>query len=159
MATTLNETPRAYEPAMQDRVGTSRSTPGWDLATERRIDDGESLARAIGWFSIGLGVTELVAAERLARWLGVQGREDLIRLYGVREIVQGIGVLSQRRPEGWMWVRIAGDALDLATLAAALGPRNRRRNRVLGAMAAVAGVTVLDVVCARQLRANNSPRR
>lgn len=160
MATTIDRTAeRAFEPRMSDRVGTSTSTPGWDLATERRIDDGETLARAIGWFSIGLGAVELVAAERLARYLGVRGSEGVIRLYGLREIGQGIGVLSQRRPEGWMWVRIAGDALDLATLATALTPRNRRRNHVLGAMLAVAGVTALDLLCVKQLRTNNSSRR
>jgi hypothetical protein len=33
--------------------------PGWDLNTEQRIDDGRGLTRALGWLSIGLGVTAL----------------------------------------------------------------------------------------------------
>jgi hypothetical protein len=157
--TTTGSTPRAFEPSMRERVGTATTTPGWDMATERRIDDGETLARQIGWFSIALGVTELVAAEPLARWLGMRGSENVFRLYGLREIGQGIGVLSQRRPEGWMWVRIAGDVLDLATLAPGLSRRNRKRHRVLGAMLAVAGVTALDVLCVQQLRTTDSTRR
>ena len=154
MATTTDPTrPRAFEP--QTKASASPPpTPGWDLATERRIDDGKTLARAIAWFSIGLGMVELVAPERLCRYLGMEDKTELVRLYGVREIGKGIGILSQERPEGWLWARIAGDFLDLATLATALDSHNRHRDRVVGAMAAVAGITLLDVVCARQLSAS-----
>lgn len=146
---------RAFEPGMRSRVGTSRNTPGWDLATERRIDDGETLARGLGWFSIGLGLAELVAPEQIARWLGMEDKTELVRLYGVREIGTGVGILANRRPVTWIWARIAGDFLDLATLAARLTPDNEgKRDHVMTAMAAVAGVTVLDVICARQLGEN-----
>lgn len=153
MATTMdNGRAAAFEPEMQDRVGTSRETPGWDLATERRIDDGKTLARQIAFFSIALGAVELAAAEKLCRALGVsEDRADLVRLYGVREVAKGLGILRSHHPEGWLWARIAGDMLDLGTLAAALGPRNRKSHRVKAAMLAVAGVTALDVICARQL--------
>lgn len=142
---------RAFRPAMAERLGTGRVTPGWDLATERRIDDGETLADAIGWFSIALGAAEIAAPGRLARWLGMEGSENLLRLYGLREIGKGVAILSNRRPAGWMWARVAGDFLDLATLAAGLTPDNPKRGNVATAMAAVAGVTVLDLVCARRL--------
>ena len=143
--------PRVFEPHMRNSVGTSGKRPGWDLGTERRIDDGRTLARQIGWFSIGLGVAELVAAGRLTRALGMAEKEDLFRLYGLREIGQGIAVLSRRRPIGPMWVRIAGDFLDLSTLATGLDEDNSHRGRVAAAMAAVAGVTALDLLCVRQL--------
>jgi hypothetical protein len=143
--------PRAFTPGMETGIRRAAGPPGWDLATERRIDDGETLARMIGWFSIGLGVAEIAAPERLGDYLGMEDRTELIRLYGLREVTKGIGILSQRRPTNWMWARVAGDFLDLATLATALTPGNRKRERVVGAMLAVAGVTVLDVICAQQL--------
>ena len=61
----------------------------------------------------------------------------------------GVGILSQRRPAGWLWGRVAGDLMDLATLGAELtDARGDRRRRVLNSIAAVAGVTVLDVLAA-----------
>jgi len=41
-------------------------------------------ANGIGWFSIGLGMTELLFARPLARWMGMRGQEDTLRFYGVR---------------------------------------------------------------------------
>ena len=147
--------PAAFTPDQAGHVGTAVVTPSWDLATERRVDDGKTLATALGWFSIGLGVLELVAPDELCDWLGVPDHSALVQLYGLREIGTGIGVLSQRRPVGWIQARIAGDMLDLGTLTAAL-PRSRRQGNVLTAMAMVAGVTMLDIMCAKQL---GSPRR
>lgn len=144
--------PRAFEPGMAPSVGTGTRQPGWDLATERRSDDGRTLARGLGWFSIGLGLAELAAAGRMCDYFGMEDREELVRFYGLRELASGIGILSQRTPTAWVWGRVAGDVLDLATLAADVG-RSRRGGRVLGAMAAVAGVAVLDVICGRQLSA------
>jgi hypothetical protein len=153
MATTMEpERPRAFEPGMAGTVGSRQQTPGWDLATERRLDDGQTLARQIGYFSVGLGVAELAAAGRIATYLGIPERTTILRLHGARELGKGVGILSQRRPSpAWLWARVAGDVLDLATLAPGLRRGNRRRTRVLGAVAFVLGATVLDVVCARQL--------
>jgi hypothetical protein len=153
MQTTLDGAARrrAFRPEMAGRVGTARLRPGWDLATERRIDDGETLANGIGWFSLALGAAELAAPGRLAEWLGMEGSENLLRLYGLREVAKGVGILANRRPSGWMWARLAGDVLDLATLAPGLRAENPKRGNVALAMAAVAGVTVLDVLAARQL--------
>jgi hypothetical protein len=147
---------RAFRPEMAAELGTGTRRPGWDAGTERRIDDGESLANAIGWFSIGLGMAELVAPRRIARWLGMEEQSRLLQLYGAREVTKGVGILSRRRPLGWMWGRVAGDALDLATLATGLRRGNRRRRNVLLAMGAVAGVTALDLLCVKQL--SEAPR-
>jgi hypothetical protein len=110
-----------------------------------------ALAQGLGWFSIGLGVAELVAPGNLARFLGMEERAELIRAYGVREIVTGVGILSQEDPMPWMWGRVGGDALDLGTLATGLGRDNPQRGNVGLALAAVTGVTALDVLCARAL--------
>jgi hypothetical protein len=115
------------------------------------------LAGGLGWFSIGLGLLELAAPRSLARGMGMHGQQSLIQAYGLREIANGIGLLlaADRRP--WVLGRLAGDALDIATLAA-----NARHNRhpmglALG-MAAVLGVTVLDLVCAEALRSEEADR-
>jgi uncharacterized membrane protein len=70
---------------------------------------------------------------------------------GMRELASGVGILATRRPAGWLWARVAGDAMDLSLLGAALGPDNPRRGRAIAATAAVAGVTVLDYLCGEQL--------
>ena len=49
----------------------------------------DRMARALGWFSIGLGMTELLAPRRITRALGMEGTEGLLRFYGAREIASG----------------------------------------------------------------------
>jgi hypothetical protein len=111
----------------------------------------DTLARGLGWFSIALGIAEVVAPRALARSLGMKGQEGLIAAYGLREIATGIGILASKDPTPWIWGRVAGDGLDLATLATGLEGNNPKKGNVGIAMAAVAGVTALDVYCAQVL--------
>ena len=151
--TTMDAPPRtaAFTPDQAPLLGTGTRRPGWDLAVERRAGDGRTLANLLGWFSLGLGAAEILAPRALERWMGVEGRRVLVQGYGLREIGTGIGILTERRPAGWMWGRVGGDALDLGTLATALTPGNPRKRNVLLAMGAVAGVMALDLLCARRL--------
>jgi uncharacterized membrane protein len=113
---------------------------------------GVPLARTLGWFSIGLGLAEVMAPRALARLIGVSGEHRmLLRLFGLREMASGVGILTQHRPAPWMWGRVGGDALDLACLGAALTSDEARPGRIAAAMAAVAGVTALDVLCSQQI--------
>ena len=113
---------------------------------------GVPLARTLGWFSIGLGLAEVMAPRALARLIGVSGEHRmLLRLFGLREMASGVGILTQHRPAPWMWGCVGGDALDLACLGAALTSDEARPGRIAAAMAAVAGVTALDVLCSQQL--------
>jgi len=110
------------------------------------------LARALGWFGIGLGLAEVAAPRGIAKLVGVRGDHSmLIRLLGMREIASGIGILTQHRPTEGVWSRVGGDAIDLACLGTAFMEPRARQDRVLAATAAVLGVTLLDVLCARQL--------
>ena len=104
-----------------------------------------SAAKGLGAFSIALGVTELIAPRTLARLTGVHGRDGLVRAYGLREIVNGIGLLTSNDPRPWLWGRVAGDALDLATLVS--GSRGARANGA-AALWMAAAIGVLDVACA-----------
>jgi hypothetical protein len=111
----------------------------------------DTLARGLGWFSIALGIAEVAAPRAISRFLGIRRHESLIRAYGFREIATGVGILASRDPTPWIWGRIGGDALDLATLATGLERVNRNRDNAALAMAAVAGVTAIDVYCATVL--------
>lgn len=112
----------------------------------------ERLARALGWFSISLGAAQILAPRGLARFIGVNPRPALLRMLGAREITSGIGILTGgRKPAGAMWSRVAGDAMDLALLGAALTSPASKKGRVAAAAAAVAGVTALDVICSQNL--------
>ena len=119
----------------------------------------DTLARGLGWFSIGLGLAEVLAPRTLTRALGLQGHERLVQAYGLREIATGVGILAARNPAPWIWGRVGGDALDLATLAGGLHDDNRRRANVGIAMGAVAAVGALDVYCATALSAEAEPQR
>lgn len=149
---TREQRPRAYYPDGTMAAPVRRRTPGWDIGPERRIDDGRTLARGLALFSVGLGVFQLAAPGKLTGFLGLDEDYDgLVRMYGAREIAQGVAIMADRTPTAGVWSRVAGDALDLATLGATMVRAEPRRDRVLVAMAMVAGVAVLDAICAAQL--------
>ena len=123
-------------------------------------DTAACVATGLGWFSIGLGLAELLAPRMLARCLGMRGSEGLLRFYGLREIGAGVGILLARDAGPWLWGRVAGDALDIATLATGLEEDNPQRGAVMAALGAVGAVTALDIVCAQSLSASaESPPR
>jgi len=130
----------------------------WDSA-EAHNDGDERLATGLGMFSLGLGLAEVVAPGALAEFIGVKDDDNarkILRSYGAREIGTGLGILGQKRPAAWMWGRVGGDMLDIATLAAAMGRPEADRSKIGRAMAMVIGVTALDVYCAQQLSSNET---
>lgn len=118
---------------------------------DRRDQVGMRLATGLGWFSIALGAIELLASRSITRALGMRGDENLIRLYGVRELATGVGILTSEDPAPWLWARVGGDALDLGTLGIHFNDENRKKDQVGIALANVAMVTALDVYCAQRL--------
>ena len=107
-------------------------------------------AMGMGWFSIGLGMAELLFARPMSRWMGMRDKEDVVRFYGVRELATGIGLLAAKDPTPWMWGRVAGDALDIVTLGAEFDG-NPRKGALMTALMAVAGATAADVLTAKEL--------
>ena len=130
-------------------------------------EDAEQLATFLGWFSIGLGITSLVAPRALARFIGARGdRTDraVMRLVGLQELACGVGILSQPRPAAWVWARVAGDITHLTMLSGAMTSGPPEPDRMAGATAAVAGITALDIYDAIRLgrhpeRSNGAPGR
>ena len=105
------------------------------------------LSKGLGLFGVALGAVQLVAPKALAEWLGVEGTEPIIRACGAREVASGAALMVAPNPEPFLWARVAGDAMDVAGLAVAMG-RSSRPERVAVALAGVAAVTALDVLCA-----------
>jgi len=105
----------------------------------------DRLARGVGWFSIGLGMTELLAAKQLTKLLGMQGSESLVRAFGVREIAHGMLTLTPEKQIG-LWSRVVGDGIDIATLLKAMGSGNRKRDNVGLAVVMVMGVAAVDII-------------
>lgn len=110
----------------------------------------QQLATALGWFSIGLGIAQLLAPRTVARTIGVPQHSTVMRTLGARELASGVGILSRRRTGGWLWSRVAGDAMDLALLGRAARSSSIQRNRVIVAAAAVAGIALLDFLSSMQ---------
>jgi len=120
--------------------------------TTVRVRDKDTLAEFLGWFSAGLGTAQLLAPKALCRAIGAEpdGIAPLVmRAMGGRELFQGVGILVSPRPKRWLWMRVAGDALDLSLLG--LTAVKNRRARTAFAIANVLAVTVPDVFESRYL--------
>jgi len=117
------------------------------------------LARGLGWFGIGLGLVEVVAGGRLARTLGLERRSGLVRLFGLREIASGVGILAGERPVAPVWSRVGGDVIDLALLGRAMSSHRAEKNRLVAATAAVVGVTLLDWLTGKELSQDGESAR
>jgi len=130
------------------------------MSVQVRVREKDSLARFLGWFSLGLGTAQVVAPRALCLAVGASGNgrgPALMRLLGVRELTQGVGILVRPRPTTWLWSRVAGDALDLSLLAVT-GIKHRRVRTVFAA-ANVLAVTVPDVYESRFLSRRSGPAR
>jgi hypothetical protein len=118
------------------------------------------LAKALGWFSIGIGAIEILAPKQLRTELGVHRSSAFVRAFGAREIAAGAAILTYPEEPGPVWARVAGDALDLLVLAGAVtSRRNRDRAAPTVASLAVLGVTALDLLCAIALTKRNTAFR
>ena len=78
------------------------------------------------------------------------GQEGVVRAYGAREIATGVAILASHDPTPWIWGRVVGGALDIATVAAL--PSNRRDGEdrrwwTVGALIAVAALDAFTANC------------
>ncbi|MDP9397180.1 MAG: SRPBCC family protein [Actinomycetota bacterium] len=116
-------------------------------AADRRA---RRVTRALGVVSLALGVGQLAAPREVARRARVDDVEqasEVVSLVGARQLVHAAGLLAGR--SGWIWTRVAGDAVDLTLLAHVAGSRRRkRRQRARTATAAVAALTAVDLTAA-----------
>jgi uncharacterized membrane protein len=110
------------------------------------------LARGLGVASLALGVPPIARPGQVTEALGIADEprhRSAAQLVGVRELVVAAGLLLGRGRAGWLWARVAGDAIDVALLSRAL--RNHQgagRQRTVAATAAVLGITAIDCYAA-----------
>jgi len=107
----------------------------------------------LGYFSIALGLLEVAAPGRLARWLGLDGNRTaryVLRGFGIREIAAGGMLLRGPAVSTNMWNRVLGDTMDAAALGLALRGSSRK-GAVAGALAFVGGAMAADWLTARAL--------
>jgi uncharacterized membrane protein len=133
-------------------IPTASEAARWQL-TETQ-NGFERTAKGLGWFSLGLGLAQLISPRGVARLIGApdhrRARGTLVAI-GLREVASGLGILLRRRPSGWLWARVGGDLVDLALLGVTLRQQQAQRERTMRATAAVLGVTVVDAISAVQL--------
>lgn len=112
----------------------------------------KKLGLGLGVFSIALGLLEVAAPGRLARWLGVDGKtaKRVIALFGARELLAGGMLVRGPAVSTNVWNRVIGDGMDLAALGLAFS-RTNRKPAVAGALGFVAGAALLDAITARGL--------
>jgi hypothetical protein len=102
----------------------------------------------LGLFSVVLGALEIAAAHRLSQALDEEGDHDaLLKTFGARDVLSGINLLTAPAAATNVWGRVAGDAMDIAALGAA-ARKNPGKPATWGALAFVAGATLLDVMTA-----------
>jgi uncharacterized membrane protein len=133
---------------------TDRPGGRYQEGRRRSEGNGERLAQGLGWFSLGLGLAQIAAPGGMARLIGVPDDDEnqqMMRAVGMREVASGLGILSQRHPEGWAWARVGGDVMDLSLLGGAWASDRTDKERVAAATVAVVGVLALDLLCGRQL--------
>jgi len=108
-----------------------------------------ALARGLGLFSTGLGLYQLLSPREFDELIGVRANDDtetITRAVGARELGAAAGLLAGPTPVAFMWMRVAGDLMDIALLGRALNGRGNRQDRVGQAMASVVAITALDVL-------------
>ncbi|PYS86269.1 MAG: hypothetical protein DMF62_16455 [Acidobacteria bacterium] len=110
------------------------------------------LAKGLGLFSIALGAAEILGSAQIGELIGADRRfRAFLPVLGAREIAHGIGILSSVKPTTAVWTRVGGDAIDLAYLGAAFAGKDTNKKRLAGALLAILGVGVLDVLLAKKL--------
>ena len=134
----------SYSPDAAEAVGSvSRELAP---AYQRGKSTAGDLALTLGWLSLGLGIASLMMPRAMSNTAGLVLRDDWMRAIGVREIISGAGIVLRPDKPQWLWSRVAGDLMDFGLMAFA--PRQQRGKRINAISAALAGITVLDLLAA-----------
>jgi hypothetical protein len=140
---------------MMEMIRNRDGSPGADVRA----------ARALGYVSIGIGLTELIAPGTVLNLLGLEDTRDrrgVLGALGVREVMHGVSLLTETEPSTQMkaglWSRVAGDVLDSALLGAA-GMKTRRPLSFMLITASVVAIGAMDVMVAQRMQRHGSRQR
>jgi hypothetical protein len=95
----------------------------------------ENRGRMLGVTSFAIGLTEIMAAKQLDKFLGTGKGENsgIFQVLGVREIMHGLDLLSHKEKSAGIFARVAGDVLDTALLGVAAQKSSKPMNVLLAA--------------------------
>lgn len=131
--------PRPNKPAMHVATDRVRAKPA--IAP--------NLSMMIGMTAIGLGFAGLLFPRQVARGLGVNASDSVVRsLFGAREMATGYALAGDPTRAGVLWARVGGDVFDIAVLTSLDKPTNPKRGNARAALGFVLAVTALDVFTA-----------
>jgi hypothetical protein len=105
------------------------------------------LAHFLGFFSFGLGITQLAVPDRVNAVIGVKDTPKtraIQRAVGVQELSAAQGIFALSPPTPVLWSRVAGDIVHLALLARAAQNGRNDRTKLGAAIASVIGITAVD---------------
>jgi len=135
------------------------SLPDWDDVRERLPEMPEvsdaAVAKGLGWASIAIGLSEILMPRKLEQTMGISNGQNtgILRVLGVREILQGVDILSHRDPRPGLWARVFGDMLDGVLLTIA-GTKTRKPGGFAAICALVLPVVVMDIIYAKRCSAD-----
>ena len=109
-----------------------------------------------GWASVAFGVGMLLDPPRAARLFGAEGRGGLIRFLALRDLVVGLGALTQPVVRPWLWARALSDTMDTLTFGAGLITGRFHRGRALFSLLAAAGAATIGYRFLRQLEVDEA---
>jgi hypothetical protein len=112
----------------------------------------QQAAQCLGWASIAVGLTEILAPRHLEKTMGVGNGQvtGILRVLGVREVMHGVDLLTHEDPTPGVWSRVFGDLLDGALLGAA-ATRTKNPGGLAAIFAAVTPLVLADLFFAPRL--------
>lgn len=112
--------------------------------------DERKLARGIGWVSLAIGTSLVVAPASGTRRFGMGERPALGRLMGLRDLVVGAGLL-RGDTRTWLIARGLNDAADAALVLGGIVTGAFPRNRAPFGLAVATSFSVVSLLLARRL--------
>lgn len=112
----------------------------------------KTLARGMGWLSLGVGLVLVAAPHTVGRTFGVDNRPALLRALGVRDLFIGAGMLQTGNTLAWMRARTLADASDTALMTAGTLSGEFARKRALAGLLAAFGVCLFDFLLTHRLQ-------
>ena len=112
----------------------------------------KEFATGLGFASLAIGLTEILMPRKLEKSMGINNgvNTGILRVMGLREILQGVDILAHDDPTPGIWARVFGDVLDTALLGIA-ATKTRKPASFATIFVSVMGIGLLDMICAGRL--------